>query len=145
MSVTVERRIPASPERVFAVLADGWSYPLWVVGATHMRVVDEGFPAVGTRLHHSVGSWPLQLEDDTEVLAMQEGELLELRGHAWPSGSARIRIEVHRDGDGSLVVMTERAEQGPATVIPGLVQQAMLTPRNRESLARLAAVVCERG
>ncbi|WP_181779730.1 SRPBCC family protein [Pseudonocardia pini] len=58
MNVQVRRRIPASPERVFAVLSDGWSYPLWVVGVTHMRAVDQGYPAVGTRLHHSVGTWP---------------------------------------------------------------------------------------
>lgn len=145
MSVRVHRRIPAAPERVFAALADGWSYPLWVVGATHMRDVDDTFPAVGSRLHHSVGAWPLQIEDDTEVLACTRGELLELRGFAWPAGAARIRIEVRPDADGSLVVMTENAERGPARLIPVVVQQALLVPRNRESLARLAAVVCERG
>ena len=145
MSVQVERWIPAPPERVYAVLADGWSYPLWVVGATHMRAVDDGYPAVGTRLHHSVGTWPLQLEDDTEVIESKADELIEIRAHAWPSGAARVRITVVPADGGSLVTMTERAERGPATLIPGFVQQAMLVPRNRESLARLADIVCERG
>jgi len=34
-----ERRIGTSPERVWDVLADGWLYPLWVVGATRMREI----------------------------------------------------------------------------------------------------------
>jgi hypothetical protein len=109
-----------------------------------MRAVDQGYPAVGTRLHHSVGTWPLQLEDDTEVRELKEGELIELRAHAWPSGAARVRITVEPDGDGSLVTMTEQAVEGPATLVPGLVQQAMLVPRNTESLARLASIACER-
>ena len=28
------RTIEATPDQVWAVLADGWLYPLWVVGAT---------------------------------------------------------------------------------------------------------------
>ena len=40
-----ERRIGTTPERVWDVLADGWLYPLWVVGASRMREVDdEGRP-----------------------------------------------------------------------------------------------------
>jgi len=30
---TNTRRIKATPEQVWDVLADGWLYPLWVVGA----------------------------------------------------------------------------------------------------------------
>ena len=67
MSIT-KRVMATTPDRVWAVLADGWLYPLWVVGASRMREVDDGWPAVGTRLHHSVGAWPLLIDDDTEVL-----------------------------------------------------------------------------
>jgi uncharacterized protein YndB with AHSA1/START domain len=38
--IDVKRTISAGPEQVWAVLADGWSYPLWVVGASHMREVE---------------------------------------------------------------------------------------------------------
>ena len=62
------RVIKTTPERVWAVLADGWLYPLWVVGATRMREVDDDWPATGSRIHHSVGVWPMVLNDDTEVL-----------------------------------------------------------------------------
>src|SRR6478609_4162544 len=36
MSVTV-RRFDCTPEQVFAVLADPWVYPSWVVGASRLR------------------------------------------------------------------------------------------------------------
>ena len=65
---TTSRPISATPEQVWEVLADGWLYPLFVVGASRMRDVDDDWPAVGSRLHHSVGTWPLLIDDTTEVL-----------------------------------------------------------------------------
>ena len=41
--------IHASPEEVFAVLADPERYPDWVVGAAGIRDADESFPAAGSR------------------------------------------------------------------------------------------------
>ena len=38
---TTSRTIAATPEQVWSVLADGWLYPLFVVGAARMRDVDE--------------------------------------------------------------------------------------------------------
>ena len=52
---TNSRVVQAPPEKVWEVLSDGWLYPLWVVGASRMRAVDEHWPALGARLHHSVG------------------------------------------------------------------------------------------
>ena len=72
------------------MLADGWLYPVWVVGATRMRDVDEDWPAVGTCLHHSVGVWPLVVSDSTEVLESQPGRLLRLRARGWPAGEAEV-------------------------------------------------------
>jgi hypothetical protein len=45
----VSRVVGTPPRKVWAVLADEWSYPLWVVGATHMRNVDLEWPAVMSR------------------------------------------------------------------------------------------------
>ena len=53
---TTKRVMQAPPDQVWAVLADGWLYPLWVVGASRMRDVDDHWPAPGARLHHSVGA-----------------------------------------------------------------------------------------
>ncbi|MDT7709005.1 MAG: hypothetical protein QOG20_4612 [Pseudonocardiales bacterium] len=138
--IEVSRVVHASPQEVFAVLADGWTYPLWVVGATHMREVDPNWPAVGSRLHHSVGTWPLQIHDITEVRAAEPGQLLELHARAWPSGAARVRITLAPSPGGTLVTMGEQAESGPARLIPRPAQAIMLKLRNTESLNRLADV-----
>ena len=140
----VTRHIAASPAEVFATLADGWTYPLWVVGASHMRAVDVTFPAVGSRLHHSVGLWPLAIEDTTEVLEVEPERRLVLHARAWPTGTAHIAIELEPAPGGTTVRMAESASSGPATLLPGVVQSLMLVPRNREALARLDDVVRNR-
>lgn len=48
--------INATPQDVFAVIADGWAYGNWVVGTSHMRAVETDWPAAGSRLFHSVGA-----------------------------------------------------------------------------------------
>jgi uncharacterized protein YndB with AHSA1/START domain len=133
--------IGVEPARVFDVLSDGWKYPLWVVGTTHMRDVDRGWPSVGARLHHSVGVWPLCVHDQTEVLAVVPRRMLVLRAHAWPGGSARIDIELEPVAGGStLVSMCEQAATGPGRLVPEFVQYAALWARNNESLRRLRSI-----
>jgi hypothetical protein len=66
--VPVQRVLNCSPEEVFTVLRDGWLYPPWAVGASRTRSVDQGWPAPGTKLHHSFGAWPPLINDTTEVL-----------------------------------------------------------------------------
>ncbi|MDQ6715529.1 MAG: SRPBCC family protein, partial [Actinomycetota bacterium] len=61
----VARRIEAPPGAVWAVLADGWLYATWVVGASRVRDVDLDWPTEGSRIHHSLGSWPALLSDET--------------------------------------------------------------------------------
>jgi uncharacterized protein YndB with AHSA1/START domain len=136
--VEVRRKIDASPADVFAVVADGWTYPSWVVGAVRMRAVDDSFPEVGTRLHHSVGAWPLMIHDHTEVKRYDPGKRLVLQGRAWPAGEAEIDIELTPDGTGTLVTMREDAVRGPATAVPSAVRAAGLVVRNKETLRRLA-------
>ncbi len=132
------RVIRTSPQRIFAVLADGWSYASWVVGAAHIRTVDDGWPAVGTRVHHQVGPWPLQIKDQTSVSAMEPDRLLELDAHAWPLGSARIRLELQPVGpQETRVLLTESLSSGVGRVIPGKLQFLLLRPRNAEALRRL--------
>ncbi len=59
MPTTVERDIAASRRLVWDVLADGWTYPQWVVGNSRIRAVDDDWPAPGTRILRSAGMWPL--------------------------------------------------------------------------------------
>jgi uncharacterized protein YndB with AHSA1/START domain len=135
--MAVQRRMNCSPEQVFDVLNDGWTYPLWVVGASRMRDVDEDWPAQGSRLHHSFGVWPLLIDDSTEVLEIEPGRRLVLEARGWPIGKARVEITVEAAGDDSLVTITEDATGGPAQLVPELLRQPTIDFRNRETLRRL--------
>ncbi|HEY0641464.1 MAG TPA: SRPBCC family protein [Pseudonocardiaceae bacterium] len=139
---TVSRTMDAPAERVFDVLADGWNYAGWVVGASHIRDVDPGWPAAGTRIHHSVGPWPFAIRDTTEVLAVEPGRMLLLRVRFWPLGSGTVRLDIEPRGTGtSYVRMTEHVDAGPVALLPRPAQTLVLRPRNDESLRRLEALV----
>ena len=140
MSVN-QKRIDASPETVWDVLSDGWLYPLWVVGASRMRDVDETWPEVGSRLHHSVGVWPGLIDDNTEVLSAERHVSLKLRAKGWPMGEAEVLIELLPDGDGTLVRIHEKPVKGPGVLVPKPLVDPMLSWRNVEALRRLAFIV----
>lgn len=124
---------------MWEVLADGWLYPSWVVGAARMRAVDATWPAVGAELHHSIGAWPLLIDDTTSVLVNRPGHELLLRGRGWPTGEVEIRLQLEPAGGGGCeIAMTEDAVAGPALLVPPPVRAVLLRPRNEESLARLA-------
>lgn len=137
---TVERLIKTTPDRVWSVLADGWLYPLWVVGASRMREVDDSWPQVDARLHHSAGSWPLLIDDTTSVLEVQPESMLKLRARAWPGGEALVEIHLSEVGANTLVSIEEDVESGPARVVPKPVRSLGLRWRNVETLRRLAYV-----
>jgi len=126
---------------VWAVLADGWSYASWVVGASHIRAVDSGWPKPGARIHHSVGPWPLVIQDSTEVVRCEERGLLELDARLWPAGAARITFTLRaRSESVTELRMAEVVERGPSAFLPKFAQDLLLTPRNRETLRRLSAL-----
>jgi uncharacterized protein YndB with AHSA1/START domain len=137
-TVTVSRDIDASSKAVWEVLADGWLYPSWVVGAARMRDVDQAWPEVGAKLHHSVGNWPLLLDDRTEVLDAVPGRFLRLKAHGWPAGAAEVIIEIEDEGPRSRVHIREDAIEGPGVLLPKPLRQLAIGPRNREALRRLA-------
>jgi hypothetical protein len=136
--VTVRREMDAPADAVWAVLADGWLYASWVVGASRMRDVDPAWPGIGARLHHSVGTWPLLLDDTTTVLVCVPKRELVLRGRAWPIGEAEIRLTLEDRAAGCEVVLSEDARGGPARLLPPPARSALIGPRNAESLRRLA-------
>jgi hypothetical protein len=139
--IEVSQWVATSADRVFAVLVDGWLYPLWVVGASHMRDVDPGWPAEGTSIHHSVGPWPLTVQDVTRVVAVEPGRILELDARVWPTGAARVRLTLTPEsGNQTRVMMGEVFDRGPARLIPTTFQAALMRPRNIESLRRLADI-----
>jgi uncharacterized protein YndB with AHSA1/START domain len=135
--IKVTRHIQTTPDKVWSVLTDGWIYPGWVVGASRMRAVEDGWPEAGTQLHHSAGVWPLVLNDSTRSLEYEPGRRMKLQAKGWPAGEATIELLVEPDGTGTLVTMVEDVTRGPATALPESVRQFMIGTRNKESLRRL--------
>lgn len=131
------RRLRCDPEDVFAVLGDGWLYPGWVVGASRMREVDEAWPNAGAELHHSVGTWPLLINDRTEVEEWTPPRRMVLLARGWPMGEARVILDVEAEESGCRVRIQETAVSGPASWL-GPVLEPLLLWRNRETLHRLA-------
>lgn len=135
------RSVAAPAQAVWDVLSDGWQYATWVVGASRVRAVDDGWPAAGTRLHHSVGMWPALLSDSTSSEQAREPGHLVLTARGWPLGEARVEIDVVPDGPETCTVsIAEDASSGPGLLIPLPVRQAMILPRNREALRRLGLI-----
>lgn len=135
---THRRTIHASADRVWEVLADGWLYPVFVVGASRMRDVDDRWPSTGAELHHSVGVWPVLIDDSTTVVACDPPTRLRLRARAWPTGEAEVTFRLEPRGTDTDVVIEEDAVAGPAKLIPPTVRGPLLSWRNNETLRRLA-------
>lgn len=139
--IRVVRRADAPSAAVWSVLADGWFYGTWVVGASRVRAVDHEWPRVGTRIHHSFGLWPAVIDDETVVLESVEPTHLAIQAKGWPLGEARAEVDLRDEvGGGCTVTMVEDAERGPGIAVPGLVRQPLIAARNREALRRLALI-----
>lgn len=137
----VERVIEAPPDKVFAVLADGWTYSDWVVGTVHIRDVDPKWPAPGSELHHKAGPWPLSLHDKSTVLSCEENRALTVRAGLWPLGEAMIEFRLEPVGDSATrIVMAEDFAAGPLRWASTKLNDLVLHRRNVESLRRLADI-----
>lgn len=138
----VRREVQGTPADLLAILTDGWRYAGWVVGASRVRGVDADWPAVGTKIHHSVGSWPLLIDDSTSVQDFDPAGTLTMHARGWPVGAAVVRILWQDLGAGRLLVTIEEdATEGPGHFIPRPLRHSLLRPRNVETLRRLALMV----
>jgi NAD(P)-dependent dehydrogenase (short-subunit alcohol dehydrogenase family)/uncharacterized protein YndB with AHSA1/START domain len=134
--------IDASPAEVFAILSNPNCYPEWVVGGAGIRDYDEEFPAVGSRFHHKVGSWPVGLKDHTEVLEVEPPNRLVLKAKARPLGTATIELDLEESAGGTEVRMGEVAgDRLTSLVVGNPVADTALRVRNAEALARLKGLV----
>lgn len=134
------RAFSCSPAAVFEVLADGWLYPTWVVGASRMRDVDSAWPQQGSKLGHSVGVWPALIDDETVSVEWNPPHRAVMRAKGWPIGEAIVTIDVRPRGSGCLVRIQEQPAEGPGAWVPRFITDPMLHLRNRETLQRLAYV-----
>ncbi|MDX6635996.1 MAG: hypothetical protein QOF06_2199 [Solirubrobacterales bacterium] len=134
--------IHASPQEVFAVLSNPDCYPRWVVGAAGIRDSDEDFPAVGSRFHHKVGSWPVGLKDHTEVTEIEPPRRIVLKAKARPLGTATIAIDLAGSAGGTELTMEEVPGDRLTSLVAGNpLADTALRLRNAEALARLKRVV----
>ncbi|PRB60635.1 SRPBCC family protein [Microbacterium sp. MYb45] len=135
---TNTRDLACTTDDVFRVLANGWLYPGWVVGASRMRDVDASWPAVGAQLHHSFGVWPALLDDRTEVREWEPPRRMVLIARGWPMGEAKVTLHARTTASGCQVRIDEEPVKGPAAFIPRFLTTPMLRWRNAETLHRLA-------
>lgn len=134
---TVTKLFNSPAAEVWKVIADGWLYSGWVVGASRIRAVDAHWPEEGSRLHHSVGAWPLVINDSTRVTAVDPGRSLELIARGWPVGEAKVAITLEDRGTQCLVTIAEDAVRGPGKNMPKVLRDRLIGIRNRETLERL--------
>jgi uncharacterized protein YndB with AHSA1/START domain len=139
-----ERLIPASPERVFDVLADPEAYAYWVVGSDVIRDADPDWPAVGSRFHHRVGVGPFKVNDHTEVVDVEPARRLVLRAKARPLGTAKVTMDLERRGAGTLVTMVEDAGDPLTWLLFTPLTHYVVRKRNAESLRRLERLATAR-
>ena len=138
--MTVTRDIAVPRQRVWDVLADGWTYSGWVVGNSRIRAVDSHWPEPGSRILHSIGTWPAVINDETVVESCIAGEQLVLLAKTRPAAEARITLQLSDIPGGCRVTMTEVAVSAPLRWVPDRVQLMGVAPRYRECTWRLAMI-----
>ena len=138
--------IAATPDEVFAVLADARTYEHWVVGCDDIRAVEGDWPAVGSRFFHTVGVGPLKTKDNTKVLEVDAPRRLVLEARARPAGIAKVIFDLKPvdGGTSTEIEIDEYPIRGVAKAIHNPVQDGLIKVRNVETLRRLEKQVLER-
>jgi hypothetical protein len=138
--LTVKHHTTASRQQVWDVVADGWTYSQWVVGNTRMRAVAPNWPAPGSKIHHTIGVWPVVVNDETIVESCTPLEELVLHAKLRPFGGARITLRFADTHNGTRVEMAEVPVGGPLNWVPRRLSQLLVYPRNRECVERLVSL-----
>nr|WP_295831927.1 SRPBCC family protein [uncultured Microbacterium sp.] len=138
MAARNTRLMRCTPDDLFAVLSDGWLYPVWVVGAARMRDVDGDWPREGAQLHHSLGVWPVMIHDQSEIVEWDPPRRMRLRPEAGILGRGVLRIEARPHPVGIAVTIAEEPVSGAAALLPSVLWKPLLVLRNHECPNRLA-------
>lgn len=139
MVLSATRDVDVPCERVWEVLAQGWTYTQWVVGNSRMRAVDPNWPEPGSSIRHSIGIWPLVINDATIVEECEPPHKLVLCARLGPLGAARITMLLHETPQGCRVEMIEVPVEARWRPFPIRWRWRGL-PAQQECLWRLAAL-----
>jgi uncharacterized protein YndB with AHSA1/START domain len=136
--------MPTGVDAVWEALSDPAGYAYWVVGSKTIRDAEPGFPAPGTKFHHTIGFGPFTLNDHTEVLDAAPPTFLQLRAKGRPIGTAKVTMRMIPKDGGTMVEMVERPD-GPYVILNVNPALHLLTKiRNAESLMRLEELALRR-
>ena len=134
---TNRRFMPVPPQAVWDALAEPSNFGYWVVGSREIRDAEPGFPAPGTKLHHTIGFGPLTLQDHTEVLEAEAPKYLRLRAKGRPLGTATVVLRMTPVDGGTAVEIEEDPDGAYALLKFNPLLQVATKVRNAESLMRL--------
>jgi uncharacterized protein YndB with AHSA1/START domain len=134
----------ATPEQIWAVLADAHTYEHWVVGAKDIRTADGSWPEPGSKLEHTSGFGPLNLKDNTKVLESEPPRRLLLEARGRPLGIAQIEIKLEPEGAGTKVTMIEDVVRPATARTLNTAMKPLIHSRNVETLRRLEELAKER-
>ena len=136
--------MPVPAQAIWDVLADPRSYGYWVVGSKVIRDAEAGWPAPGSKFHHTIGFGPLSLSDHTVALETEAPRRLRLRAKGRPAGTATVTLELEPKDGGTLVRITENPDGvfAPLALLPPL--HLVTKGRNAESLMRLEELALRR-
>ena len=138
---TTHIQIAASPDEVFAALANPENYGDWVVGSDTVRDADSTWPKVGSRFHHRIGFGLLKVTDHTEVLEVRAPHRLVMHAQARPLGSAKATMLLTERDGGTHVTMIEVAGDHLSRLALNRLTDPLIHLRNLEALRRLKRIV----
>src|SRR5215213_2858622 len=136
--------MPVPPEAVWDALADPGNYGYWVVGSKLIRDAEPGWPAPGTKFHHTIGFGPLKVSDHTVALESEPPRLLKLRAKGRPLMTATVTLELVPWQTGTLVRISERPDGVFAVLALNPLVHFATKLRNAESLMRLEELALRR-
>jgi uncharacterized protein YndB with AHSA1/START domain len=134
---TNQRFMPVPPQAVWDVLSDPGEYGYWVVGSKVIRDADAGWPAPGSRFHHTIGVGPFKLSDHTVALETERPHRMVLRAKGRPIGTARVTLTMTPRDGGTVVHMVENPDGVYRPLALNPLLHLLTIARNSESLMRL--------
>ena len=99
--------------------------------------MEPGWPEAGSCIHWAAGRGPLRKDDVTTSLSFVPGRELRLEAHAWPAGTAGIRLAVRSVPQGVVVSIDEAPARGLLRRVHNPVLDLLVKLRNVETLRRL--------